>query len=665
MGRRKTEIHKIIDEHLGLHGSPSLKEMDDSRERTLQRLLSKAAVTNSSATSEPPRLLAGWRLGLVAAIAAAIVLAVFLKMPRAPAVLEDVVGSRKIAFGEVVRSGLLVLADSSRVEIRTNSELSLERADDGVRIHLRKGGVLVTAAKQRSGHLYVQTKELVVSVVGTVFLVNVEEEGSLVAVIEGEVRVKQGTIETMLRKNEQIATNPNMQMMKLTSLQQGQQPTTPRSTTPQTRTAPTPPNVVGDYTAEVAPPPGPSEAPQAPAPPPSPVRPGEVPKWDAVSIRPCAPPATGGGGRGRGEGGGGGGGGGPFRFSSDRMTLNCLSVRSLIRSAYHVYPELSPENSTPMDTVLISGIGVSRKNPTDGTDGGPEWIDTDRYAIEAKAEVVTDRALMQGPMLQALLEDRFKIKVHKETREISVDALVVARGGAKLKPFVEGSCVRRPPGLRRPRGPQTVKLHIKADANGRLSGTMETQGEMRPLSNVRIEGQSLLFRFAEGGDDLKGSIENNGARLNVVVPPRAGGSTQPPIVFVRDTAQTQSQPASQRYCSVEGGLLYGGRNPKQANIVYNAEGFTIDEFAKLFLNGYRGRFVVDNTGLTGKFNIHLEEEISAETRRRADPTDDLFAPSTAPPLPEALEKQLGLKLESTTGPVELLIIDYIERPSPN
>ena len=41
-------------------------------------------------------------------------------------------------------------------------------------------------------------------------------------------------------------------------------------------------------------------------------------------------------------------------------------------------------------------------------------------------------------MLQAILEERFKIKVHKEVRDVAVDALVVANGGAKLQPFVEG-----------------------------------------------------------------------------------------------------------------------------------------------------------------------------------------------------------------------------------
>src|SRR6185436_16018450 len=125
------------------------------------------------------------------------------------------------------------------------------------------------------------------------------------------------------------------------------------------------------------------------------------------------------------------------------------------------------------DDVLILGLPLVRsgKNPTDGTDGGPDWIDTDGYTIEAKAEVVTDRALMQGPMLQTILEDRFKIKVHKEAREIAVDALVVAKNGPKLKPFVEGSCVRLQPGYdstSRPRLPQTIKLRIKADAAGKL-----------------------------------------------------------------------------------------------------------------------------------------------------------------------------------------------------
>ena len=105
---------------------------------------------------------------------------------------------------------VLALLDGSRIEMRTRSELSLERADDGVRIRLHSGGIIVNAAKQRTGHLYVQTKDVTVSVVGTVFLVNAEEHGSRVAVIEGEVRVLQGTNEKRLRPGEQVTSSPAM-----------------------------------------------------------------------------------------------------------------------------------------------------------------------------------------------------------------------------------------------------------------------------------------------------------------------------------------------------------------------------------------------------------------------------------------------------------------------
>src|SRR4029453_1225248 len=120
-----------------------------------------------------------------------------------------------IRMGEIIRSnggsgGSLVLADGSRIEMRTKSELVLENAVDGVRIQLHNGGIIVNAAPQRKGHLYVQTRDLTVSVIGTVFLVNAEAEGSRVAVIEGEVHVVQGPVETKLRSGEQVASNPLM-----------------------------------------------------------------------------------------------------------------------------------------------------------------------------------------------------------------------------------------------------------------------------------------------------------------------------------------------------------------------------------------------------------------------------------------------------------------------
>jgi len=89
----------------------------------------------------------------------------------------------RIEAGRLIRSNsavglLLDLNDGSRIEVRSQSELQLESAADGIRVRLNEGSVLVTAAKQGSGHLYVQTRDAMVSVVGTVFLVHAEQAGT-------------------------------------------------------------------------------------------------------------------------------------------------------------------------------------------------------------------------------------------------------------------------------------------------------------------------------------------------------------------------------------------------------------------------------------------------------------------------------------------------------
>jgi uncharacterized protein (TIGR03435 family) len=72
--------------------------------------------------------------------------------------------------------------------------------------------------------------------------------------------------------------------------------------------------------------------------------------------------------------------------------------------------------------------------------GGPPWIKSDPYTIDAKPEGTQTSAMMRGPMLQALLEDRFKLKIHRESREVRAYTLVVGKGGAKLQPTIEGTC---------------------------------------------------------------------------------------------------------------------------------------------------------------------------------------------------------------------------------
>ena len=112
-------------------------------------------------------------------------------------------------------SRMLALPDGSQVERRSQSELQIDHAADGLRVRLYAGSIIVAAAKQGAGHLYVETKDAMVSVVGTVFLVSVERTGSRAGVIEGVVNVQHGAISQKLLPGQQTATDPAMEPVPL------------------------------------------------------------------------------------------------------------------------------------------------------------------------------------------------------------------------------------------------------------------------------------------------------------------------------------------------------------------------------------------------------------------------------------------------------------------
>jgi bla regulator protein BlaR1 len=212
--------------------------------------------------------------------------------------------------------------------------------------------------------------------------------------------------------------------------------------------------------------------------------------------------------------------------------------------------------------------------------GGPNWIRSQGYKIEAVAEGHPSVAMMSGPMLQRLLEDRFKLKIHRETRETPVYTLTLVKDTSKLKPFQEGSCVLPP-------------------------------------------------------DDT-------------------------PFPW-------PAPPPGQRYCLQLISLI----KPS-----VNADGATLEVFAGM-LNRVVDRHVIDETGVSGKFDIHLT--FSRDQTRFAA----LNVPTVGtPPLPllsgrgaasdpsdpsifTAVQEQLGLKLVPTKRPAEVLVIDSVERPSEN
>jgi uncharacterized protein (TIGR03435 family) len=116
--------------------------------------------------------------------------------------------------------------------------------------------------------------------------------------------------------------------------------------------------------------------------------------------------------------------GGRVPFSPGRITMECTTLQNLIQSAY-----------------VFFANGVSLNQEMVQISGGPGWVESDRYDVAAKAEGAAQVEQMMGPMMRALLEDRFKLKIHRETKETPIYALTVAKSGLKLHPVKEGGCI--------------------------------------------------------------------------------------------------------------------------------------------------------------------------------------------------------------------------------
>jgi uncharacterized protein (TIGR03435 family) len=156
-------------------------------------------------------------------------------------------------------------------------------------------------------------------------------------------------------------------------------------------------------------------------------RPSSRPRFEVASIKACKPDevvpgGTAGGGQGK------SGDVGPVIQSPGRLSLRCQTTENLIEMAYVSFAD---------------GQNKSMLHRQAQIEKGARWIGSDRYAITAKAVDATPESMMRGPMLQALLEDRFKLKIHRETREGSVYDLTTT--GIRMRPTSEGSCEPRNP----------------------------------------------------------------------------------------------------------------------------------------------------------------------------------------------------------------------------
>jgi bla regulator protein blaR1 len=150
----------------------------------------------------------------------------------------------------------------------------------------------------------------------------------------------------------------------------------------------------------------------------------ERPRFEVASIRQCDANSEPGAGPGGGRNGGGGAGGGAG--VGGRLDMPCSTLAHMIEVAYLEYA--TGERPATMQFLPLP------------IEGAPDWVSKTRYQIHAETEVGSPSPfMMRGPMLQTLLEDRFQLKLHRETGEEPVYEIIVARGGPKLPAF-DGSC---------------------------------------------------------------------------------------------------------------------------------------------------------------------------------------------------------------------------------
>jgi uncharacterized protein (TIGR03435 family) len=141
--------------------------------------------------------------------------------------------------------------------------------------------------------------------------------------------------------------------------------------------------------------------------------------------------------------------------------------------------------------------------------------------------------------------------------------------------------------------------------------------------------------------------------------------------------QLQPHPASDASCSTAPSEAETGMFPASCGGILGmqpttpgddraaARNVSMDVIAS-FLSGLGGginRPVLDQTGLSGKFDFSLEW--APESNRPPPISADAGPVAQGPPALEALKEQLGLKLEPAKGPVETIVIEHVELPSPN
>jgi uncharacterized protein (TIGR03435 family) len=225
------------------------------------------------------------------------------------------------------------------------------------------------------------------------------------------------------------------------------------------------------------------------------------------------------------------------RFPGGRVTATSVTLKFLIGLAYGV------------QDIQISG--------------GPDWVNRAEFNVNAEGE---DDAGSLPAMFQSLLEERFNLAVRRETREVSVYALRLAKPGGKFGPNLHeadaGDCPQEPP-----------------PTPAQIKSPLWTPCGAFHASRGHLSGKKVTLRML----------------------------TSPLVAQV-------------------------------------------------------GRPVLDETGVTDKLDLALDWTADANLGPQGD-RGQAQGSTEGPSIFTALREQLGLKLESGKGPVEILVVEHAEKPS--
>ena len=214
--------------------------------------------------------------------------------------------------------------------------------------------------------------------------------------------------------------------------------------------------------------------------------------------------------------------------------------------------------------LIAVAYGETSTLPDHQVVGAPSWAASDRYEINATFDGPIGTAANEGSpdrlmsMVRRMLADRFKLRIHKETRQMPVYDLVVADADGRLGPRLTkpaGTCVR-------------------------VTGALPPNFDFSTSCGFKRVGPTVITAKSIDLDTLAGEL-----------------SRRPDL----------------------------------------------------------GRQVRNRTGLTDEFDVELEYA----------PLAAAGDPQAGPGLTTALRDQLGLSLRSTTGPVDVFVVDGLERPTPD